>query len=49
MIEGELHQIKVKGLHIERRLGVVTHKQRSLTNAAEALLSLLHDAATSGI
>lgn len=45
MVEGELRRITVKGLHLERRLGVVTHKQRSLSNAAQALLALLHDAA----
>jgi DNA-binding transcriptional LysR family regulator len=45
MIEGELQQITVKGLQIERRLGVVIHRQRSLSNAAMALLELLRVAA----
>jgi DNA-binding transcriptional LysR family regulator len=44
MIAGELPQLKVKELKLERRLGVVTHKQRSLTNAAQAFLKLLSDA-----
>jgi DNA-binding transcriptional LysR family regulator len=48
MVEGELQQLKVAGLRLERRLGVVTHKQRSLSNAARALLALLQATATGG-
>lgn len=44
MVDKDVSVVEVEGLALSRRLGVVTHRQRSLTNAAQALLSLLHDA-----
>ena len=45
MVENDIAVVAVEGIRLCRRLGVVTHKQRSLTNAARALLSLLELAA----
>lgn len=41
MIDGDLHAVRVPGLKLIRELGVARHTERTLSNAAEALLSLL--------
>ncbi len=41
MIAKDLVEIPVKGLHIERKLGIVQHAQRSLSNAGKAFIQLL--------
>ncbi len=41
MLGDDLTEIKVKGLHIERTLGIVQHANRSLSNAGEAFIELL--------
>ena len=41
MIDGDLHTLKVPGLKLVRELGVARHTERTLSNAAEALISLL--------
>lgn len=44
MIDSELLKINVPHLNLQRPLGFVRHKQRTLTNAARAMLELLHQA-----
>lgn len=41
MIDGELQALKVPGLKLVRELGVARHTERTLSNAAEALIRLL--------
>ena len=41
MLGDDLTEIKVKGLHIERTLGIVQHADRSLSNAGSAFVKLL--------
>lgn len=41
MIGDNLCEIEVKGLHIERSLGIVQHASRSLSNAGKAFIALL--------
>ncbi len=41
MIEKDLVEIPVKGLHIERTLGIVQHAQRSLSNAGKVFIQQL--------
>lgn len=41
MIDEELHALNVPGLKLVRELGVARHTERTLSNAAEALISLL--------
>jgi len=41
MIENDLAEIPVKGLHIERTLGIVQHAERSLSNAGKAFIQQL--------
>jgi DNA-binding transcriptional LysR family regulator len=41
MIDEELHALEVPGLKLVRELGVARHTERTLSNAAEALISLL--------
>jgi len=41
MLDDDLTEIKVKGLHIERTLGIVQHANRSLSNAGQAFIELL--------
>ncbi len=41
MLDEDLKEIKVKGLHIERTLGIVQHANRSLSNAGQAFVELL--------
>jgi len=43
MLDSSLIEIKVKGLHIERTLGIVQHDGRSLSNAGKAFIEILKD------
>ena len=43
MCDQELHQLQVPGLKLARQLGIVTHTSRTLSNAAQALITLLSD------
>ena len=43
MLDGSLLEIKVKGLNIERTLGIVQHAERSLSNAGKAFLETLEN------
>ena len=43
MLGDDLHEIKVKGLKIERSLGIVKHANRSLSNAGKAFIDILKD------
>ncbi len=45
MLDRELIALDVEGLRAERRLGVVLHTGRTLSNAAQAMLEILHDVA----
>ncbi len=42
MLDGQLRHIEVCELRLQRTLGVVAHRERSLSNAARALQELLH-------
>lgn len=44
MVDEELQIITPGRLHIKRSLGVVRHRERTLSNAARALIALLHAA-----
>lgn len=44
MLDGQLKHIRVRELQLQRTLGVVTHRERTLSNAALALQALLHAA-----
>jgi DNA-binding transcriptional LysR family regulator len=46
MLDGELVEIPLVGLRLERMLGVVRHTGHTLSNAAGALLAILHDQST---
>ncbi len=41
MIDGDLAKANVEGLHLSRSLGTVIHRERTLSNAAQALLNTL--------
>ena len=41
MVDEDLAKASVEGLHLSRSLGTVIHKERTLSNAAQALLSIL--------
>jgi DNA-binding transcriptional LysR family regulator len=41
MVDGQLLAHEVAGLRLHRRLGIVTHRARTLSNAARALRALL--------
>ena len=43
MVDRELHTLDVSGIKLMRELGVVRHPDRSLSNAASAMLDLLQD------
>ncbi len=43
MLDGELAEIPVAGLHLERTLGVMRHTGHTLSNAAGALLAILQE------
>lgn len=42
MIDGALSVVQIKKMKIERRLGIVTHSARTLSNAAQALIHTVH-------
>ncbi len=44
MLDGQLRHLEVRELRLARTLGVVTHRERTLSNAARALCALLHKA-----
>jgi len=44
MIDDSLAVVQIKNMKIERRLGIVTHSARTLSNAAQALIRTVHDA-----
>lgn len=44
MVDEDVAEVNVIGLALSRRLGVVTHRQRSLTNAAQAFITQLREA-----
>lgn len=41
MIDSSLHQIKIRGVKMERHLGVLLHESRTLSSSANALLETL--------
>jgi DNA-binding transcriptional LysR family regulator len=45
MVDKDVSEVYLDELTLSRRLGVVTHRQRSLTNAAQAFMALLREAA----
>ena len=45
MIDDSLCVVQIKKMNIERRLGIVTHSARTLSNAAQALIRTVHEAA----
>ena len=44
MLDGELVELRVSGLEMQRQLGVVRHTGHTLSNAAEAMLNTLREA-----
>jgi DNA-binding transcriptional LysR family regulator len=44
MIDETLSVVQIKKMKIERRLGIVTHSARTLSNAAQALVRTVHEA-----
>lgn len=46
MLDGDLVELPIAGLHLERTLGVVRHTGHTLSNAASALLTILQDQST---
>lgn len=45
MIDENLSVVQIKKMKIERNLGIVTHSARTLSNAAQALIRTVHEAA----
>ena len=45
MIDGSLHELKIKGIKMERHLGVLLHASRTLSSPAKALLEILKNPA----
>jgi DNA-binding transcriptional LysR family regulator len=45
MIDDSLSVVQIRKMNIERRLGIVTHSARTLSNAAQALVRSVHEAA----
>ncbi len=43
MIDGSLHELTIKGVKMERRLGVLLHASRTLSSPANALIETLKD------
>lgn len=41
MVDRQLRTLPVRGLHLQRTLGVVQHRERTLSNAARAMIELL--------
>lgn len=48
MLDAQLRRVAIAGLHLERRLGVVYHPDRTLSNAASALIDRLPRVADDG-
>ena len=46
MLDESLQALQIEGIHLQRNLGVVTHRQRTLSNAARAMLQQLDETAT---
>ena len=44
MVDRDVTEVNVGELTLSRQLGIVTHRQRSLTNAAQAFIALLQEA-----
>lgn len=44
MLDDNLQTVQIPGLHMRRELGVIRHKDRTLSNAARAMLELLQAA-----
>ena len=38
MLDGEVHALTVEGMQLSRELGAVTHRKRSLSNAAQKMI-----------
>jgi DNA-binding transcriptional LysR family regulator len=43
LIDENLHILKIEGVKIERQLGIVLHRERSLSNAARAMMDIIED------
>jgi DNA-binding transcriptional LysR family regulator len=43
LIDENLHILKVEGVKIERQLGIVLHRERSLSNAARAMMEVIEE------
>jgi len=43
LIDENLHILKVEGVKIERQLGIVLHRERSLSNAARAMMDIIEE------
>lgn len=43
MIDDSLHMVHVNNIGIERKLGVVTHRRRTLTNAAQRMINSIQE------
>ncbi|MGD8514114.1 MAG: LysR family transcriptional regulator [Granulosicoccaceae bacterium] len=41
MVDGQVHVLEVEGMHLQRRLGMVRHTERTLSNAAGAFIRTL--------
>jgi len=46
MLDAEVQELKTAKIRMERRLGIVTHTERTLSNAAEALIATLQKCRT---
>jgi DNA-binding transcriptional LysR family regulator len=43
LIDENLHILKIEGVKIERQLGIVLHRERSLSNAARAMMEIIEE------
>ena len=43
LIDENLHILKIEGVKIERHLGIVLHRERSLSNAARAMIDIIEE------
>ena len=43
LIDENLHILKIEGVKIERQLGIVLHRERSLSNAARAMMDIIEE------
>jgi len=43
LIDENLHILKIEGVKIERQLGIVLHRERSLSNAARAMIDIIEE------